>query len=332
MTIRKITAMHFCFALMLLGFFGCVHSSETDSEITPELAIQNPDLPSWTTEDCVKVNNFYYFVGYGEGSNSSSSIRNALITSRQNALTCLFGGTITSNVAIQEDSKNVRYDSSTSISLDYSHVNWSGYEVVAGRTFFLSKDQSKIYVQYRWDTASIEKERARLDNLAKNIEESKALKEEVKLKKALIDEQRAELSKLQHQEEELAKIKNSAEKAVHKLKQKQASRAEKSRDILQVIENLYCGITLGEFIEVFRKPDGREIVAGMYDSSLSYIAYSWDQYQVRVTNEYVRSSLGWNIKITDVNEYVFNLALKYPIDRIYIDYGLKNNSIDICKR
>jgi hypothetical protein len=325
------THMIVCFYLFLLpAFVACSHagslSHKSGDGIRPGV-----DLPKWITEDCFKHGPSYLFVGYGEGPNSSAAVRNALISSRQNALTCLFGGTIASNIAISETNTTAQYESKTELTLNYSHVNWSGYEAVPGKSMHVPGDQTRIYVQYRWGTTEIEKERARLDKLSKEIEETKALKVEVGLKENLIQEQKARLADLDRQQQELAQIRSASDRAVQRLKQLNASREEKGQDILKVIDNLYCGITVGKMIELFREPDSAEAVATGEYRYVSYVAFSWDQYQVRVGYEYIRSKLGDWPKVDEMDGRVIEISKSAPVEFIFVNYGLTGKGYKVCK-
>jgi hypothetical protein len=316
--------------ILLPVFVGCSHvgslNQRSRDAIRPDI-----DLPKWTTEDCFKQGSSYLFVGYGEGPNSSAAVRNALISSRQNALTCLFGGTIASNIAISETNTTAQYESRTELNLNYSHVNWSGYEAIPGKTLHVPGELTRIYVQYRWGNAEIEKERGRLDKLSKEIEETKALKVEVGLKENLIQEQKSRLADLDRQSRELEQIKSASDKAVQKLKQIKTNREEKSRDILKVIDNLYCGITVGKMIELFREPDTADAVATGGSRLIDHVAFSWDQYQVRVGYEYIRSKLGEWPKTGEMDSRVIDVSKSAPVEFVFVNYGLTGRGYKVCK-
>ena len=314
-------------AIMIPVFFSCSHGGSIRSdEMKPII-----DLPKWALEDCFKQGDSFLFVGYGEGQNSSSAVRNALISSRQNALTCLFGGTIASNIVISETNLSVQYSSKTELALNYSHVNWSGYEALPGKTIVVPGNLTRIYVQYRWRSSDIDKERIRLDKLAKEIEETKALKVEVGLKENLIQEQKTRLAELDRQSRELEEMKSASDKAVQKLQKIKLVKAEKSREILNVIENLYCGITIGKMIELFREPDSAEAVATGGTQLLDHVAFSWDQYQVRVGYSYIRSKIGRWPRAGEMDSRVIDISKGAPVDVVHVAYGLTGRSYRICK-
>tara|TARA_B100001093_G_scaffold515973_1_gene593624 strand:- start:72 stop:818 length:747 start_codon:yes stop_codon:yes gene_type:complete len=212
-------------------------------------------VPDWVGENCTKKDGFYYFVGFGEGSNASIAARNALIDSRRNALVCLFGGTITSNMIIEEDNKGSSFESLTSLELNYSDVNWASYEKVPDRSFFHEEKQTQVYMQYRWKELVIAQEKGRLGKLSSEIQKTKTQEKEISIQRRLIDQQTAQLKELQIQEEEMKTIKNAAEKAAIRLREMKRANEQKSKDVGQLIPLLYCGITISDFIEAYRKPD-----------------------------------------------------------------------------
>jgi hypothetical protein len=321
------------FAAVTLASAACVTNSHADYPRVPAAKASSPKTPQWTSEDCVEKDGVYFFVGYGEGANKSSAIGHALIASRQNALSCLFGGTIVSTVSVNQDAENITYTSKTDVILDYSHVNWSGYTIVPGRTFLVPDDHAKIYAQYRWPLIDVEKERSRLDLLSKQITETAALKKEVATKQELIVDQKSQLAELKRQELELASIKSASDKAVARLAGMRQSQKEKSHDIKKVIDSLYCGITIRQFTELFREPDKVELVAtNGYNELINYVSFLWGQFQIRVDAKYIRPRIGYWPK---VGEDVYNprmVAETAPIEFVFSDYGLTNRGYQICEK
>lgn len=245
-------------------------------------------LPKWVSEDCVKKKDNYYFVGYGEGQNSASASRNALISSRQNALTCLFGGTITSSISIREDNKTLEFDSTTDLELDYSFVNWAGYQQVGDRAHALNDSRTKVYIQYQWSSVAISSEKQRLDKMASQIAETKAKEQEIQIQSQVIRRQRQQLETLNRQAQELASLKTESEEAVFRLQQINENRNEKKESIVNVISNLYCGITIEELARIFREPDKIETRGFPYIHDLDVY---WMDFIVMVPEEYVRAKL-----------------------------------------
>jgi hypothetical protein len=319
------------FAAVALVSAACVTNNNADYLRVPAAKASSPNTPHWTIEDCVEKDGVYFFVGYGEGANKSSAIGHALIASRQNALSCLFGGTITSTVSVNQDAKNITYNSKTDVILDYSHVNWSGYTIVPGHTFLVPDNHAKIYAQYRWPVIDVEKERSRLDLLSKQITETAALKKEVATKQELIDDQKIQLAELKRQESELASIKSASDKAVARLAGMRQSQKEKSQDIKKVIDGLYCGVTIRQFTELFREPDKVELVASNgYNELINYVSFLWGEFQIRVDIEYLKPRIGYWPK---VGEDVYNpriVAETAPIEFVFTDYGLTNRGYKIC--
>lgn len=322
---------------------GCTHSADNasvvrESEVTNSAAASAPKvelppgvvLPPWTSEDCVKLNGSYFFVGYGEGPNSSAAARNAMLASRQNALVCLFGGTITSTISIRENETKATYESSTELKLDYSAVNWSGYSIVSGKTFFIDNAHSRLYSQYRWSEADIAKERSRLDGLAKKIEETNAMKQEIAIKENVIKEQKTQLAELQRQENELRAIKEASNRAAAKLLNLKKARDSKQNDMMKIIHRLYCGVTIAQLIDLYREPDKTELE--YYGSSITGISFSWDQFVINVRSKFIEDKLGKQyLGLRDTNEQDIAKAAKGDIIQfVYTDHAKTDRGYQIC--
>lgn len=294
-------------------------------------------LPRWVSEDCIKKNDNYYFVGYGEGQNSAAASRNALISSRQNALTCLFGGTITSSISIREDNETLTFDSKTDLELDYSFVNWAGYQQVNDRSHALTEDRTKVYIQYQWSSLAISSEKQRLDKMASQIAETKAKEQEIQIQSQVIRRQKQQLETLNRQAQELASLKTESEQAVFRLQQINENRSKKKASITSVISNLYCGITIDELARVFREPDKIEARISEYYpfNAVDDILVFWMDYLVEVDSSIVKSSLQMKVlEIADFNANKTSIRRaigSYSIDRIYTDKAMTNKYYDLCK-
>lgn len=307
---------------------GCVHRQSLTPDIT---SIAPADAPPWISEDCTKRGNSYVFVGYGEGANPSTAIRNAMVASRQSALVCLFGGKITATVNIRETNQTAEFDAQTQVHLDYSHVNWSGYEIVPGRVFHPGKDRTKAYAQYRWNTLLIDKERSRLEDMSKAVEETNALKQEVALKGSMIEEQKRQIGELKRQEQELAALSNEADRAVARLEQIRKAREQKAKDITKVIGSLYCGLTVGQFIDLFRSPDREEVTTSSEYRYVSSVRFYWDQFVISVPYDYIRSQLGNWPKAGERDDEVIRIARTYVFREIAVDYGQTGKGYRVCQ-
>ena len=295
-------------------------------------------LPKWVSEDCIKKNDNYYFVGYGEGQNSAVASRNALISSRQNALTCLFGGTITSSISIREDNETLKFDSKTDLQLDYSFVNWAGYQQVNDRSHALTEDRTRVYIQYQWSSLAISSEKQRLDKMASQIAETKAKEQEIQIQSQMIRRQKQQLETLNRQAQELASLKTESEQAVFRLKQINENRSKKKASISTVISNLYCGITIDELASVFREPDKIEPrVSKSYPyTAVDDVLVFWMDYLVEIDSSHIQSQLrsGDLLRVAyfDANKTRIRRAIgSYSIDRIFINKALKKEYYDLCK-
>lgn len=295
-------------------------------------------LPQWVSEDCIKKNDNYYFVGYGEGQNSAAASRNALISSRQNALTCLFGGTITSSISIREDNETLNFDSRTDLELDYSFVNWAGYQQVSDRSHALNDGRTKVYIQYQWSSVAISSEKQRLDKMASQIAETKAKEQEIQVQSQVIRRQKRQLETLNRQAQELASLKTESEQAVARLAQIKKNRKQEQASIVSVISNLYCGITIDELSSVFRKPDEVTPRFEYYPKRFGEIFVSWGDYLVKISEREVDQLIP-DFKHQHLEYYQSkegpSATLKrlgpYKIRFIYADSGLTNKGYSLCE-
>jgi len=303
--------------------------------IQPVQAKSKQKLPKWVSDDCSKREGSYYFVGYGEGQNSATASRNALISSRQNALTCLFGGTITSNISIKENNTELAFDSVTDLELDYSYVNWAGWQQVSERNFALNERRTKLYIQYKWSADSITAEKDRLDKMAAKIAETKAQAQEIRVQRSVIKQQEKQLETLDVQARQLAQIKSASDKAVARLAQINQNRKAKKESIVSVISNLYCGITVDELSQIFREPD--RMAAPNTAKYISNLQVSWMDYVVVIPASYVYGRL-------NIESYEFTLTYlrqnyravrraigDWSIKSIKADKGLTRRGYDLCK-
>ena len=279
-------------------------------------------FPVWVTENCIRKSNnerdYYYFIGYGEGGNGSSAVSNALINSRQNALTCIFGGTISLKVSLKENNKSASFNSSTELSLSYGDLNWSGFEKVPDRDFYADDSQKKIYLQYRWAIEEIEKEKIRLKEISKKIDETRAIEKEVQIKKKIIEKQKSQLAVLNRQAIELESIKLESEKTIRKLKYISSVKANKETELRNIIQQIPCGMTIGEFVNVFRKWDR---AVGRQGSGESYNHSFWDDWMLVVEI--------WARVLTDKQ---VDIIKQKPLQYFYVKKGLTNTYWDVCKK
>lgn len=212
-------------------------------------------LPTWTHETCKQTKNGYLVVGYGEGANLASSTRQALISSRGDALLCVFGGTYTASTVIHDTNTESSVKSKTNVKYHYESVNWYGYKKSDQPIFFTRNGKNGIYVQYYWNIKYIDEERKRLDALNQQIETNRAMKEQVKVKDKLIKEQKKTLDKIKKQQIELNRIENETKRAIYKLGNLKSKKNNNNKNIKQIIDSLECGITPQELIEIYKSPD-----------------------------------------------------------------------------
>lgn len=212
-------------------------------------------LPTWTYETCKQTKNGYLVVGYGEGTNLASATRQALISSRGDALLCVFGGTYTASTVIHDTNTESSVKSKTNVKYHYESVNWSGYKKSDQPIFFTRNGKNGVYVQYFWNIKYIDEERKRLDALNQQIETNRAMKEQVKVKDKLIKEQKKTLKKIEIQKKELKHLEAKTQEALLRLTKLKSKKRNENENIKQVIDSLECGITSNELIQNFKKPD-----------------------------------------------------------------------------
>ena len=271
---------------------ACTHSKRPKKIIV--------EKPIWLTENCIDDGKSYYFVGYGEGLNTADSFRNATLSSKQVALTCVLGGTINSNIEVSETNNRVQYKDTTKIELNYSHINWSGFERVPDRIFFPSTDLLEVYIQFKWNKKQVTKEQKRLRKLSKKIEENKALKKQVAVSKkiaaekaALIKAQKSELNKFKKHERELKSLKSKKERVLAKLAEMKKKRNQKGREFVDMVQQMGCDVTYDDLVELIGKPEKIE-VRGIcfkdcnYESQKQFIPVLNYHYGSYVISSYLR--------------------------------------------
>jgi len=250
-------------------------------------------LPTWTHETCKQTQNGVYVVGYGEGRNLASATRQALISSRGDALLCVFGGTYSTSTTIHDTNTQSSISAKTKVAYKYESVNWSGYKKSSTPLFFTKNDKNGIYVQYFWDIKSIDEERKRLDALNKQIETNRAMKEQVKVKDALIKEQKRTLNKMKKQEIEFKEIEKETRKALLKMNKYNNNKNKTNDNIQKIVDNLECGITPQELIKIYKNPDN--IVKTTCSLKLKY-----GKFTLEVFNCKERNNL-YNVAIDTIN-------------------------------
>ena len=218
------------------------------------------ELPAWANQDCYPENDYYYFIGYGEGSNTSTAIRNALITSKGNALTCLFGSAITTRVTIEQDKNSTEFRGESSLELSYDNVNWSGYEQVAGRVHYVNESKDKLYSQYRWSTSAIKNERERISLLPEKSDETNELIKKADIKEDIVQGESAKLVPIKKQE--------NAGKSITNLPQE-----DKKEILIEAFNNvaddfLTCGIYFAFVYQGLKNRDGSDPLADVYKNSM----------------------------------------------------------------
>lgn len=316
--------------LFAMGIVGCAHES-VKTEAAPQKTDVLKTSPQWTSEDCHSASGYYYFIGFGEGENSSMAIRNALLSSRQHAVACLFGGKISATVNIKETAEKADYKSNAEFNLDYSNINWSGYEIVPGKIFYATVARDKVYAQYRWNLAAIEKERSRIEKLSETVDSTNALKQEVAVKSAMIEEQKEKIRELDKQEHELLSLKSESEQAVLRLTKMRAAREQKSKDISSVIAQLYCGLTVAEFIEIFRRPDRAEVFGTSGYSYIGGVRLYWDQFVIEVPYRHIKEKLNDWPKVGERDADAIRVSESYRFTEVLMDYGKTRRRVEICK-
>jgi hypothetical protein len=230
-------------------------------------------LPEWVQHDCQKDTQYYYFVGFGKGADAAESIRNALLSSRKNALACVFGGAINTNISVKESAQQIEYSSVTVVDLTYEHVNWSGYEQAPDKVLFLNTSDHQLYSQYRWSLNDIQKEQDRLKSLAKKIEENRSLKKEVDAtkkisdqKETLIKSQQQELSRYKKHEIDLANLKSKKEKVLAELAQMKAQRNDKGKEFVSMVTRMGCDVTLDDLTKLIGPPSEINVAGICYNN------------------------------------------------------------------
>ena len=147
----------------------------------------------------------------------------------------------------------------------------------------------------------------------------------------MIEEQKEKIRELYKQEHDLQALKSESERAVARLTKLRTSREAKSRDISNVIAKLNCGLTVAEFVEVFRKPDREELCQYFGDSYVGGVRMYWDQLVIEVPHKHIREKLNSWPKIVERDADVIRVSESYRYTEIVLDYGKTRRRIEICK-
>ena len=209
--------------------------------------------PEWTLRDCVETAGVFHFVGYGEGEDQDAALRAANLKARQGALVCIFGGRYSIGGEVNENETKVSVSSRISMSLDVEQVEWQGFTFV--RAFFSVPSRTRIFVEYTWDTKEAKNSKARFDKLKAQLDKTKALQDQVAIKSKLIADQQEELDKLKIQERQLREISGQMERAQQFMLTMRKTENTKNASIRGVMNKIYCGMTMGQLIDLIGHPE-----------------------------------------------------------------------------
>ncbi len=314
--------------LIMISFLTIGCQSSPPKANLKEITGPDVSLPLWSSDNCSIADEKYHFVGFGEGKNAVEAIANALIDSRYNALACVLGGVLTSTLKLEESLTDTKMTSQREFSLNSGNVNWDGYTQVSSRTFFANRSLTKVYVQYSWPISKIEREKTRLSNLNAQIENTKALANEVKLKERLIDEQQKRINELADQEERLKNIRNVADRAVAKMKAISKNQISEGAEVKKIMSTIKCGLTVGQLIESYKDPDRLIIEKSQY--FVSDVKLHWDPYVVSISFSQLKAFLGTSISNTASEAEILRAIAPMPIRTIYDNFGLYGRQFSVC--
>jgi hypothetical protein len=295
------------FILCLIGG-ACAHSK-------PSPIIEAP-LPSWVLEDCVEKEGYYYFLGFGEGSNVASALRHALLVSRQSALNCVFGGSMRMTSSVTESSTNVIYSGQIDTNLSIDSMNWLGFEQVAGKSYVPSSDKGKVYIQYRWSSKFIEAEKFRLKSE----------------KETALQEKQGDSTNNQASNDLSSSNKSfSLDRSLAKIKEMKEKSDQSSRDFYKLIYSLPCRTTVRQFIELYREQDSVELnVHTISGDKHLYLAFFWGRNSVRIYNYTIqrgRPKLPLNV---DTFEQFIESAKDVEVKWVYNQVGISSTAGNRC--
>lgn len=240
--------------LLCILFCSCATAPEQPTKPTTKKKVKRV-LPTWVQDTCKKTKNGYLMVGYGEGNSLATATRQALISSRGDALLCVFGGTYSATTTVQDTNTTSSIQARTQVSFKYKSVNWSGFTKTATPMFFTRNGKNGVYVQYFWTIAAIDEERRRIDALNRQIEKNRAIKEQIKVKDKLIEEQKETLQAIELQEKELRGLEEKTKKALLTLNKLQSKKKHRDKNLKLVIDRLECGTSIHDLMDVIGDPD-----------------------------------------------------------------------------
>ena len=297
-------------SFIVLCLFGgaCAHSKPSQIKEAP--------LPSWVLEDCVEKEGYYYFLGFGEGSNVASALRHALLISRQSALNCVFGGSMKMTSSVTESSTNVIYSGQIDTNLSIDSMNWLGFEQVAGKSYVPSSEKGKVYIQYRWSSKFIEAEKYRLKSE----------------KEAALQEKQGDSINTQASNGLSYNRKSySLDKSLAKIKKLKEDSDQNSREFYKLIYSLPCRTTVRQFIEIYREPDyvnyNTETTSG---TKLLFLEFYWGKNSVRIYDYSIqreRPKVSFNIL---TYEQFIESAKDVEVRWVYNQIGMISTAGDMC--
>lgn len=325
---------------------SCIHTKAPTSSPAPTPTTlpapkrtSTKQKPQWLTSDCTKDNEYFYFVGYGEGPTSTSATQNALIDARKNALLCIFGGAIEFSSNTKEDTTKVDYTAGTTVRVTSDHVDWSGFEKVLGSDFFPYDERDAIYIQYRWQAKQIDTSKKKLALIQRELEKNKALQKQieatqdvVKEKSELIERQKVELEKLKQQEIELESIKNQTERSIKQISKQRRQYSDKRTQFSRIVKELYCGITIGEFISAVGEPSDirYEYYGNNRGGFISELDLYWDSNSVHFDYTEIKDISSGNTLYRGDESILLDRVKSLPLKFIYVDRRATGKGYRIC--
>ena len=336
------------FTLPSIILTACIHTKtptlspvQTPTPLPYSKRISTKQKPQWLTSDCTKDSDHFYFVGYGEGPTSTSATQNALIDARKNALLCIFGGAIEFSSSTKENTTKIDYSAGTTVKVTSDHVDWSGFEKVLGSDFFPYDERDAVYIQYRWQMKQIDTSKKKLALIQQELEKNKALQKQVeatqdvvKEKSELIEQQKKELEKLKQQEIELESIRNQTERSIAQISNQRKQYSDKKTHFSKIVKELYCGITIGEFISAIGEPGDIRYEYygdGSRGGFISELDLYWDSNSVHFDYTEIQSISSGKTLYRGDESTLLDRVKKLPLKFIYVDRRATGRGYKICK-
>jgi len=298
--------------------------------ITSCASLEPPTAPSWMGDNCTKDNKNYYFTSMGKGKDLNTAALWATKNAKISAGACIFGGSFKSHTFNERTLEKESFETSSEFIIEEFHINWESFEKVSLKEETVTKKGvTFVFHTYKWPIKAINREKTRAKKLKKAIEAERVLKNEVEWLKQLNNEKEKKLKQLQIEEERMAVFTSRIDRALANISKLKKQKMKESKSIRSLFSSLPCGITIGEIIKLYKKPD-KYRYQDRYSDYTSILEVYWGEMVVRMRVEEIQKTSNTDIDSDSGENNIFKAALNAKPDFVYHSYGLNNWGYKIC--